>query len=165
MGSGKSSVANSLSKQLNLVSKDLDREIERIENKSITELFSERGEIYFRKKEAELLQTLLAEPSSMVLALGGGTPCYGTIMQDLNANDAVITVYLKLSLDALTERLFQEKEKRPLIAHLQTKELLNDFIRKHLFERSYYYNQASIIIDTDGKQIDEISRAILAQLF
>ena len=165
MGSGKSSVANSLSKQLNLVSKDLDREIERIENKSITELFSERGEIYFSKTEAELLQTLLAEPSSMVLALGGGTPCYGTIMQDLNANDAVITVYLKLSLDALTERLFQEKEKRPLIAHLQTKELLNDFIRKHLFERSYYYNQASIIIDTDGKQIDEISRAILAQLF
>ena len=165
MGSGKSSVANSLSKQLNFVSKDLDRKIERIKNKSITELFSDRGEIYFRKKEAELLQTLLVEPSSMVLALGGGTPCYGTIMQDLNANDEVITVYLKLSLDALTERLFQEKEKRPLIAHLQTKELLNDFIRKHLFERSYYYDQASIIIDTDGKQIDEISRAILAQLF
>ena len=165
MGSGKSSVAKALSKQLNFDCKDLDSEIEQDEGVTIPALFADKGEIYFRKKEAAVLQQLLDTTSSVVLALGGGTPCYGNIMQQLNQRTDVITVYLNTSLETLTQRLFKEREQRPLIAHLETEDLLNDFIRKHLFERAFYYNQASQKIDANGKSIDEICRAIVALLF
>jgi shikimate kinase len=65
----------------------------------------------------------------------------------------------------LTDRLFQEKLNRPLIAHIDTKEILMDFIRKHLFERSYYYNQASLKIDVENVSVAELVKKITVALF
>ena len=165
MGSGKSTVGASLANALSFQFKDLDHYIEQAEGSSITELFKEKGEIYFRKKEGAYLSQLLSVSQKLVLATGGGTPCYGTIATDLKNDPNVVTVYLKHSLDQLTTRLYAEKSTRPLIAHLETEELLNDFIRKHLFERSFYYNQASIVLDCDGQTPDQIVEKILLELF
>ena len=165
MGSGKTTVGKALSSKLNYSFKDLDAEIEKIEEKKITTIFSEKGEIYFRKKENKVLQNILSKENKLVLSTGGGTPCYGTIMDDLLKTERVIPVYLNASLDLLTERLFSEKEKRPLISHLESKELLKDFVRKHLFERSFVYNKAAINVSVDDKEVSEIVEELILKLF
>ncbi|MBW2936481.1 shikimate kinase [Aureisphaera sp. CAU 1614] len=165
MGSGKSLLGKHLSQVLDIPFQDLDTYIETSEKSSISQLFETKGEIYFRKREAILLQKILSENSNLILATGGGTPCYGSVMKDLLGSNNVLTIYLKCSVDTLTERLWKEKESRPLISHIKSKEVLNDFIRKHLFERSYYYNQANITVACDGLSEKEIVEKILFQLF
>ena len=165
MGSGKSVVGSELALTLSANFLDLDTEIEKDEGLSITSLFDQKGEIYFRKKERATLLNLLEQGGTSIIATGGGTPCYGTLMHELVARPDVKTIYLKASLDSLTRRLFLEKEKRPLIAHLKTEALLNDFIRKHLFERNFYYFQAQKTVIVDEKTVTEIVAEIVADLF
>ncbi len=165
MGSGKSSVGKQLATKLGYQFIDLDVRIELEESKTIPELFSENGEIYFRKKENEVLRDIVNLEHNFILATGGGTPCYGDIMHFLSSEEKTLTVYLKTSLDILTSRLMLEKNERPLISHIEDKVSLKDFIRKHLFERYYYYNQAKMQINTDELCVDEIVTAIVAQLF
>ena len=165
MGSGKSSVGKLLSKILHYDFADLDTYIESSEASVITDIFTKKGEIYFRRKEAVVLMDLLSEKNKLVLATGGGTPCYGTNMDDLLAEENVVTIYLKNSLETLKDRLFEERKNRPLIAHLNTKDLLNDFIRKHLFERSFYYHKATIILECDALSVKEIAEKVISKLF
>lgn len=164
MGSGKTAVGNELSKKSGLPFLDLDEEISRREGREIPEIFENSGEIYFRRKESEVLEELLESQEDYVLSLGGGTPCYGKNLQLLQNHTEVKMVYLKTGLEELTNRLFAERNQRPLISHLKTRELLEDFIRKHLFERTYYYNQSDLIIATDDKSPEEIVKEILERL-
>lgn len=165
MGSGKSSVGKVLSEAISHTFLDLDLEIEQNESSSITELFQKKGEIYFRKKEREVLEMILRERKNFVLSLGGGTPCFGNTMEFINEQEGVLTIYLKASNSILTDRLYAEKNQRPLIQHLSSKEGLNDYIRKHLFERGFYYNQAKQIVSVDEKEINKIVSEIVAKLF
>ena len=158
MGSGKSTVARILGDKLGLAVIDLDDYIALKEGLSIPEIFETRGEIYFRKMEYVYLQELLTSDQSFVLALGGGTPCYGNNM------DAILEVsdsyYLKASLGTLKERLTVEKSHRPLIAGLDEAQL-TEFIAKHLFERRNFYERAASIINIDGKSPEEIAGEIV----
>ncbi|MDO4879899.1 MAG: shikimate kinase [Capnocytophaga sp.] len=154
MGSGKSVIGKRLAEKIQLPFIDLDTFIEKKEEKKIDEIFQQKGEIYFRKKEREYLNELLLSPSPMVLALGGGTPCYGDAMQMINKTTENV-FYLQLSFQELTKRLLPQKKKRPLIAHLEDVDL-EDFIRKHLFDRNPFYMQANNIIKISGETIEEI---------
>ena len=158
MGSGKSTVARILGEKLGLPVIDLDDYIALKEELSIPEIFETRGEIYFRKIEYVYLQELLNSEQSFVLALGGGTPCYGNNMDAiLEASDSC---YLKASLATLTERLTAEKSHRPLIAGLD-EEQLTEFIAKHLFERRNFYERAARIINIDAKSPEQIAGEII----
>jgi shikimate kinase len=75
----------------------------------------------------------------------------------------VISIYLKASVATLFERLSRNKSKRPLIANLNDDEL-NEFIAKHLFDRSYYYNQAQHKVAVDDKTVAETVESIVALL-
>lgn len=165
MGSGKSTIGLQLAKILDYIFVDLDAHIEAKENKSIPEIFTTKGEVYFRKKETSYLKELLDTNGSYVIALGGGTPCYGTNLQLILDADDVKSVYLKLSIPSLVNRLELEKSKRPLISHLKTLDALTEFIGKHLFERSPYYSQANQIIIADEKSVDDIVESIVLKLF
>lgn len=164
MGSGKSSIASHLATTLNLPDIDLDQYIEEKEQRSIPEIFNTTGEIYFRKKEESYLRELLQDPKIKILSLGGGTPCFGNNMEYIKRTSNTSSVYLSASIQTLTERLFNEKENRPLISHLKSKKELEDFIRKHLFERSFYYRQADLVIQTDDKTPKEIVEEIRTRL-
>ena len=76
-----------------------------------------------------------------------------------------VSIYLKSSIPTLVARLNKEKSKRPLISHLKTDELLTEFIGKHLFERSQFYNKAQFTITTDNKKETEIIEELVIQLF
>ena len=165
MASGKSSIGRLLAKKLNYQFQDLDAIIEAEEGQTSSELFDSKGEIYFRKRETESLQQVLNNSNNLVLALGGGTPCYGMNMQLIKDHPDTESLYLKASIPTLIERLQNEKQKRPLIAHLSSNEELAEFIGKHLFERTVFYDQADQTIMTDGLSENEILEKILLQLF
>ena len=118
----------------------------------------------FRKKETEYLKALINSSENTVLALGGGTPCYADNMSTLLTGVNLKLFYLKLSIPNLVDRLFKERKKRPLISHINTKDELQEFIGKHLFERVQYYNQATYIINADNISKKEIIEAILTKL-
>lgn len=164
MGSGKSTIARLLSERTCFAHCDLDKYIEKKEKSSISTIFHSKGEIYFRKKEALYLEEILSKYDKSIISIGGGTPCYGDNLEIIKSS-ATVSVYLSASVETLTERLFKDKENRPLIQHLATIELLNDFVRKHLFERSFYYNQADFVIKTDGLSVEEVVNVCFELLF
>lgn len=158
MGSGKSTVGKILAANLDLPFIDLDAYIESVEKKAITEIFETEGQIRFRKKEHENLNALLVHQQAMVLATGGGAPCYSGNMETiLGASPNVF--YLRVSIPELVSRLVPEKASRPLIAHLSEAEM-PEFLGKHLFERSNFYNRAHHTISCDGKSAEAISAEI-----
>jgi shikimate kinase len=165
MGSGKSTVGIELGVALGYKFIDLDHHIEFLEDKPISEIFKEKGEIYFRKLENRILKDLVSSENKVVISTGGGTPCYGNTMEFLSNQEETVTIYLKSSLTVLTDRLFTERVHRPLIAHIDDKVTLIDFIRKHLFERSFYYNQAKLKIDTEKASVQKIVEKIISNLF
>lgn len=163
MGCGKSTIGKELAQIMGYVFIDLDNYIETKEGKSITAIFNDKGEVYFRKKENEYLKEILDTKNKIVLSLGGGTPCYGNNMDLVNSK--TYSVYLNLSVDKLTERLYAEKEHRPLISHLNTQNSLNEFIGIHLFERSPYYLKAHANIKTDNLTVKETISKVVACLY
>lgn len=165
MGSGKSTVGKILAARLNYSFMDLDEQIELSENMPIPEIFKKKGEIYFRKLENKVLKNLLSNPGSFVLATGGGTPCYGNSLElMLNSPDTGV-VYLKTSIPVLSERLFESRNRRPLLEHLESMEEMKNFIGIHLFERSHFYNQADFIIETKEIPPAEVAEIIIEKLF
>lgn len=164
MASGKSKIGVELAKVLSFEYLDLDDIIEKNEKNDINSIFKKQGELYFRKKEKEYLNKVLNTQENTIVSLGGGTPCYFNTMDDLLMHDNATSIYLKVNIPVLVDRLKEEKAKRPLIAHIETEDLLTEFIGKHLFERSAYYSKADYIINANGK-VDEIVEDIVAKLF
>jgi shikimate kinase len=161
MGSGKSTVAKQVAIDLNMLVIDLDDYIVAHENMSIASIFKTKGEIYFRLQESKYLKQLLDQEQDLVLALGGGTPCYANNI-DLICS-ASESFYLKAGIKTLSNRLVKEKEQRPLIASFDD-EQLKEFIAKHLFERRNFYEQAKHTITIDGKTMEEIVEEISIKL-
>jgi shikimate kinase len=154
MGCGKSTIAKLLANFTAISCLDLDEIIEKQENSSIKKLFFDKGEIYFRKLEHQMLSDLFQNQDSFILSLGGGTPCYSNNHEFLNMEN-VISIYLNASVETLYERLHNSNSERPLIAN-KSPEDMKEFIAKNLFDRSYYYNQAQYKINVDGKSTEEI---------
>jgi len=162
MGSGKSTVGKVLANQLKKDFIDFDQYIEAKEQLSIPEIFKQKGEVYFRKKESHYLGELLMGNSNAVVSLGGGTPCFGDNMQTIiEATPNVF--YLKLSVDKLIERLQPEKSYRPLIKDIADEDL-SDFIRKHLFERNFYYLQAHHILNVTEQSAEQCAGEVIEKL-
>jgi len=162
MGSGKSTIGRFVSDKMNATFIDLDAYIEEQEKMSISQLFSTKGEIYFRKQEGIYLKEIVDSKSNYILALGGGTPCYGTNMQLISKSN-ITSFYLKASIPFLAERLKNGKINRPLIKNLNDEQLL-EYIGKHLFERAFFYEQSDFKILVENKSTEEIYCGILAQL-
>ncbi len=162
MGSGKSTVGRIVANHLNIKFLDLDDYIEEGEAMSIASIFETKGEIYFRKKEIEYLNKIFSREDSFVLSLGGGTPCFGTNMTFVNEKTAN-SFYLNVGINELFDRLIKEKSHRPMISHLQDEEL-TEFIGKHLFERSYFYNQAHQKVKSNNNTPTEIAEMIVNKL-
>ena len=149
MGCGKSTIAKLLSEKVGIPYFDLDEIIEKKTNSSITNIFKEKGEIYFRKLEHEVFHDFMGNAGNAILGLGGGTPCYSN-NHELLKGENTVSIYLSASIDTLYSRLMLEKQHRPLLAD-KSEEELKEFIAKQLFDRSFYYHQAQHKITVDAK--------------
>lgn len=165
MGSGKSAVSQCLESMTGKKAIDLDDLIEKTESSTITQIFDEKGAIYFRKREREALELALNDSSIAILSLGGGTPCYYNNMELITNRPDLNSFYLQASVLELAMRLAPQISKRPMLAALNDRNELMEFIGKHLFERAVFYTQAQHTIKTDGKSPEQIAATIIAQLF
>jgi shikimate kinase len=158
MGVGKTTIARFLAQKMNLKWVDLDKIIEEKMKLSIKELFQQKGEIYFRKIEHEVFKELVENNEKLIISTGGGTPCYANNHLLLNG-DEVVSIYLQASIAVIFDRLKEAKSERPLVVN-QNDENLKAFIAKNLFDRSFFYNQATFKICVDAKTPEEITDEI-----
>ena len=154
MGSGKSTIGYELSNIMNMSFIDLDNLIEQKESMSITQIFSQKGEDFFRKTESSILTNYNFNPNS-IIATGGGTPCF------FNNHDFMksigYSIYLKVSANEITDRLQLDK-KRPLL--FNNKLNLRDFINQQLDNREKHYQMSNYVIESDNILVAEVYKVI-----
>lgn len=157
MGCGKSSVGRELARLLCCPFMDLDEVIEGAEGRSIPEIFASDGEAAFRRMEAEHLQILLDSHNiSAVVALGGGTVMRKECAEMVR--EKTMCIYLRATAETLVRNLDGESENRPMLSN---EEPLNVRVAHLLALRSGTYEQtAHMVIDTDGKSVEEIALEI-----
>ena len=145
MGSGKSFLGRQLAAYLNWDFVDLDQQIEKVTGLTVSEIFQQKGEPYFRIVEKEqLLET--SNLRNSIIATGGGAPCFYDNLKWIKENGK--SVYLKVSATILLGRLADDRIERPLLSDLSLEEL-SDFIRDSLTKREQYYNQANLVVEAD----------------
>lgn len=149
MGSGKSYWADRLEKALNIPSFHLDDEIEKSEQKTITQIFAEKEENYFRKTETRILKNF-SKKNVFVLSVGGGTPCYNNNMDWMNENGT--TIWIDEPLAIIEKRLQKEKLHRPLIADIAD-DKLPSFLSEMYKTRIPFYSKAKHHLKND--QVNE----------
>lgn len=156
MGSGKSTLGKKLAKHAGLQFIDMDHFIEKRNCKTVPQLFAEEGEAEFRKKERKALEEL-SEFSDVVIATGGGAPCFFDNVDLMNRTGK--TIFLNIDPKILASRLLKSKTERPLIKGKSKKELV-DFIDETLKKRNEFYAQAHYQITQPDVNLDEVMKMI-----
>lgn len=141
MASGKTTFGKALAEKLGTRFIDLDDYIENFSGASISEIFEKKGEEGFREIERDLLHRAVEEEPDMVLACGGGTPCFFDNMDFLNKNG--ITVFMETSVPILISRLIEENSKRPLMAG-KTEEEIESKVLTQMCRRLPHYLEAKL---------------------
>ena len=140
MGAGKSSIGRRLAERLGMPFADADTAIEEAAGKTITEIFAEHGEAYFRDGERRVISRLL-ESGGKVLATGGGA-FMNEATRELIA-DRGVAVWLKASLPVLMERV-KRRSNRPLLKTEDPEGVL----RRLIAERYPVYGLADLTIES-----------------
>jgi shikimate kinase len=118
---------------------------------NISEIFTNKGEEYFRYIEKQTLEDLVNREESFVLSAGGGTPCFFNNIEFMKRSGKVL--WLNTSLEALNQRLMNEKMSRPLLRNITEADLRAYIIRK-LSERKIYYEQADLKVHEETTDLD-----------
>ena len=156
MGCGKSTLGRKLSEHLGLQFVDMDHYIEERNCKTIPQIFSEEGEAEFRKKERKALEEL-SEFTDIVIATGGGAPCFFDNIDLMNKTGK--TIYLNIDPKILADRLLKSKTERPLIKGKSRDELVA-FIDDTLKKRNEFYLQAAYQITEPDVDLDFVKTLI-----
>ena len=155
MGSGKTYWGKKWAQHYQVDFYDLDEVIEKDQKKTIAKIFEKEGEDRFRQIETDALKTFSFK-DNCIIACGGGAACFNNNMQWMNENG--FTVYLNAKPQFIYDKIFEEKNKRPLISKLNQEELFF-FIEQKLKEREIFYNQANLILP-----VEELSENTLSAI-
>lgn len=141
-GAGKTTLGRALAVANELPFLDLDEEIVRREQRSVSEIFAQDGEEYFRQREADVLRAVVAERPRLVLATGGGTPCFHHNLETLL--ETGLTLYLAVPVPELLRRLLAAAATRPLLATLPDAAALEKRLHETLAARQGFYDRAPL---------------------
>ncbi len=153
MGVGKSTVGEKLAKKMKLKFVDIDQIIELKEKATISEIFKNRGENYFRKFEKKITLGELKK-INLVIALGGGAFMNETIRKEVK--DTSVSFWLDLNVKSLLPRL-KNLKKRPLLNQNNLEKKMN----KIYSERKKIYNESNFRIKCESLKIDDIVNKII----
>jgi shikimate kinase len=143
--SGKTTFGRALAKALHRTFIDLDLYIENRYHSDVSEIFAARGEDGFRKIEQNMLQEV-GEMENVVIACGGGTPCFFDNMEYMNIHG--LTVRLNSSVDVIIRRLLANRYRRPLLQGKDEDEL-REHVCQNMAAREPFYSQAKISFEGD----------------
>lgn len=149
-GSGKSTFGRALAERLKWDFFDTDSLIEVQTGHTIAELFSLKGEQYFRLKESEILQEC-ARKEQVVIATGGGAVAYQGNM-DLMLSSG-LTVWLHPGLEEIARRLCVDKEVRPLFG-LQDAQGIEARLSELLEKRMPFYRKSALMMNGEFSEED-----------
>lgn len=157
MGAGKTTIGSKIAEKLDYYFTDLDQEIEDRIRKSISEIFAEDGEEYFRQIEKEIVKEIIARDETLVLSLGGGAFINEEIRNLLKKK--AVTIWLDVSIDEIINRI-GSKNNRPLLKSPNKREVLTKLHQ----ERLPIYQKADhhIIVGQDNS--DTIADQIIAMI-
>lgn len=142
MGAGKTTVARALSRRLGWQMADIDEMIERRERQSVADIFSRKGEAYFRATERAVLMDQLPA-RHVVVATGGGTFVDPHNRSVINQDGA--SVWIDVPLERLIARVPSDG-RRPLAADRV------EFERLYLLRRAAY-EQAQLRLDASRSTV------------
>ncbi len=145
MGCGKTTLGQALAKVADVRFVDLDDWIEESQHATVREIFANLGEDGFRQLERDALREV-ARMERVVIACGGGTPCFFDNMEFMNAVGR--TVWLDASMERLMPRLIIGKMKRPLLAKKSDDEL-ERFVTDALNARREFYAKSQSVFNSD----------------
>jgi shikimate kinase len=158
-GSGKSTIGRQIANELSMPFVDLDQEIEIQEDELIKNIFSKKGEAYFRQVESNVLKMLCVSNKEFVLATGGGAPCFHSGIELINK--AGLSVFLDVPVKELVRRV-EKNSDRPLLAVAddvdERKNQLEQTLDSIRRQRLQYYTQASITVESPN--FHDVMRAI-----
>ena len=164
MASGKSTIGPMVANTLGWIFFDLDKEIEKRENRKITKIFEEEGEDYFRRKETEILKEI-SEGKNLIISLGGGTLIIQENRKFIKKSGNLIC--LSSSPEVAYRRLKHKRDRPILLADNNedaAENVVIERIESLMKERMKYYQKADYFIDTDkesiGTTVDKIFRII-----
>lgn len=158
MGSGKTTVGIRLSYRLRRAMEDTDKMIERREGRTISTIFAEEGEGYFREQETALLQELADKGYHQILSVGGGTPIKEENRKLLKKIGTVI--YLRVRPETVYERLKGDNT-RPLLQGDNPLEKITTLLEQR---KAAYEEAADIVLDADDKDMDTIVEEIVEEM-
>lgn len=152
-GCGKSTVGRALSHDLQLSFSDTDSLIEEREKSSISDIFTEQGEGYFRAIEEEVVAKAL-EVESGVLSLGGGA-ILSQVTQELLLNSGSEIVFLDVSITGAAPRIGFNRDRPLLIDNPRARWVALMAARRHIYE-----SLATHTVNTDDKSSNETVDAV-----
>jgi len=155
MGSGKTSIGQLISKKLNLKFVDIDHLIEEELSMSISEIFTIKGEKFFRDFEEKITLKILKK-KEVVVSLGGGAFLNKKIRTEILNNH--LSIWLKLDIKTLIKRI-RGSSKRPIAFKSSNDELIN-----LIKNRSHIYSKALYKINCNNLKKYEIVNKILEKI-
>ena len=153
MGAGKTAVGRRLAGRLELPYIDADSEIEAAAGASISEIFAEHGEAYFRQGERKVIARLL-EAGPQVLATGGGAFMNPDTRANIKAGG--LSVWLKAEIKVLLKRVGR-RDNRPLLAAGDPEKVM----KKLMEERYPIYEEADVTVESRDVPHDVIVGAVI----
>jgi len=160
MGTGKSTVARLLARQIGWQHVDLDKRIVEAANQTIPEIFAKRGEAEFRHIEHEQLVRILGEATEQnrgrLVSLGGGTTAQPQNLTLLRQTGAIL-VWLHCPVEALLKR----------IAHIHDRPLFRDenSFRKLYEERLPSYELADHRVESNIEPLRVVEQILALGIF
>ena len=155
MGSGKTTVGTQLASNLNYQFVDTDQKIEEEQGKTISQIFSDNGEEYFRDIETDTVKKMLSEVNHSIISTGGGLPlreCNGEILKKLG-----FVVFLRVKKETVLERLKGDTT-RPLLQGEKVEEKVDNMLS---YRNPIYEYSAHLQVEVDHKTVEEIVEEII----
>ncbi|MCR5792861.1 MAG: shikimate kinase [Lachnospiraceae bacterium] len=155
MGSGKSTVGFRLARKMKYRFVDTDQTIEKEQKTSISSIFAEKGEEYFRNLETQTIEQMAKKVNHSIVSTGGGLPMRevnGKILKELG-----FVVFLRVKKETILKRLSGDTS-RPLLQGDNVEEKVQSMLE---FRNPIYEYTAHLIVDVDDKSFDEIMDEII----
>jgi len=159
MGAGKTTVGRRLAAAIGYRFIDLDDYFEERYKIDIHTFFDKYGEQLFRSLEHERLMKTF-DMKNVVVATGGGTPCYFDSMGKINKNGT--SIYLEMTPAAIASRLADAVRKRPLVEGKSGEDMVG-YVDEKLAERLEFYKKANLTVDGRDVDIKELIKILEVQ--